>query len=109
MRKIEQLMINAIQSEKSFKMSNTAVGTLGGVYLHGNMIGVVNGLRMQFSFAHWPTPTTKSRINALLSMWGVKDCVRQVKGQLYLGTMLINPSKWYGVDLLGAVNVGDDY
>jgi len=74
MRKIEQQMINAITNGENFSKDNTMVriNGLGGyiqeVCLHGNLI--IRGSRgnYQISLAGWDTVTTKSRINAFLSM-----------------------------------------
>lgn len=74
MRKIEKAMIEAIRTGRSRVLGNTAVlvntthhGTEWTVTLHGNLIAKSesNG-RIAVTLAGWPTPTTRSRINALL-------------------------------------------
>jgi hypothetical protein len=117
MRKIEKLMINAINSERAFSADNTLVtihsianGYKFKVFLHGNHIANVyrsntfDVIRIEFSFAGWQTPTTKSRINALFSlMSGINGCY-QKKGKLYFGYAnwaveeQINPNGWHSYD-----------
>lgn len=114
MRKIEKLMLNAINSDKAFSLDNTLVtmhsinnGYKFKVFLHGNHIANVYrsntfGInRIEFSFAGWQTPTTKSRINALLSLMPEYKGCYQKKGKLYFGyadwtlEQQINPSAWH--------------
>src|SRR5690606_17778984 len=96
MRKIEKLMINAINSDKVFSLDNTIVtmhsianGYKFKVFLHGNHIANVyrsnsfDVSRIEFSFAGWPTPTTKSRINALFSLMPSINGCYQKKGKLF--------------------------
>lgn len=72
MRVIEQKMIAAIHANVTDKtIGNTRVhAIIGGheVQLHGNIIAHVDASRgsVRFTLAGWPTPTTRSRINALL-------------------------------------------
>lgn len=91
MRKIETEMIDAIRSfmypskwhkELEWSKDNTTVqshlGTIK-VFLHGNCIArlAVNAQgtlkRLQLSNCGYLTPTTKSRLNAILGMWGHPD------------------------------------
>lgn len=114
MRKIEKLMINAINSDKVFSLDNTLVtihsianGYKFKVFLHGNHIANVyrsnnfDVSSIEFSFAGWPTPTTKSRINALLSLMPEYKGCYQKKGKLYFGyanwtvKQQINPTDWH--------------
>lgn len=74
MRKIEKLMIEAISTHKPFVLANTMViqGTYGGrhytrVLLHGHQIALLGAQREVVTLAGWNTPTTKSRIRALLT------------------------------------------
>jgi hypothetical protein len=83
MRKIEHLMIAAVQNKREFRLDNTSVffisaqesgnpfGSRSEIYLHGNLIAeywhdekaplAVN----RDTLARWSTPTTKSRLRAL--------------------------------------------
>jgi hypothetical protein len=97
MRKIEQLMNNAIAQRVAFSKDNTLVtivndgnpyGTRAEVYLHGNHIAnywyqdaslEVN----ERTLAEWSTVTTKSRLRAL----GAK--VTTKRGQTFLNGSLI--------------------
>ena len=74
MRKIEQQMLDAISSRRTWHGSNTSVSSIDdvncAVFLHGNHIADVNsetGFVMvnKYTLAKWPTPTTKSRLRAL--------------------------------------------
>lgn len=71
MRVIERKMIAAIQAGKGMRAGNTRVeiaNTLGNwrVYLHGNLIANGGSAGFSFTLAGWNTPTTRSRVNALL-------------------------------------------
>lgn len=74
MRVIEKRMLNAIAKGKSFKSGNTQVIFTDKdnfeVRLHGNKIAVgnVSEKSVRISHAGWETNTTKSRLNALLSV-----------------------------------------
>jgi hypothetical protein len=87
MRKIEQLMNNAIHSQKRWALQNTIVSPIDdvnvAVYLHGHEIAIVNtynGFVMTNTdtLRRYPTNTTKSRLRAL----GVSVSTR--KGVTYL-------------------------
>lgn len=74
MRKIEKVMIQAINERKTWHGSNTSVSSIDdvncAVFLHGNHIADVNsrtGFVMvnAYTLAKWPTNTTKSRLRAL--------------------------------------------
>ena len=74
MRKVEQAMVAAIQRRESRAIGNTMVTVEGNavkVYLHGNLIADLQmtpaGWVGAVTFAGWPTRTTASRINAVLS------------------------------------------
>jgi hypothetical protein len=105
MRKIEQLMINAINNKTNWKLDNTEVVYLPAVdttmhariehskvYLHGNHIATINhdaphkGLvtANPMTLSRWPSPTTKSRLRAL----GVNVYTR--KGVTYLNDRAVN-------------------
>lgn len=117
MRKIEQAMIAAIESDRAFQRDNTLVTMaslpLGGykfkVFLHGNKIAQIerstlnNSVsRVEFSFAGWQTPTTKSRIKAALSVMSQHASVYQKKGELYFRCrdteVALCANGWYAFD-----------
>jgi hypothetical protein len=99
MRKIEQQMLNAINSKMDWCLDNTRVvysaptltnpfGSKSVIYLHGNHIAdyaheseklTVN----QATLRQWSTPTTKSRLRAL----GANVSTR--KGVTYLNNVAI--------------------
>ncbi len=93
MRKIEQQMIAAIRAGVTDKtMGNTRVHACVGfmeVQLHGNIIAHVDLSRgsVRFTLAGWPTPTTRSRINAILSEFvHVYAVIYQREGRQYAWT-----------------------
>tara|TARA_R100001443_G_scaffold112196_1_gene125572 strand:+ start:1215 stop:1556 length:342 start_codon:yes stop_codon:yes gene_type:complete len=68
MRKVEQQMCEAIQSNKNWTSGNTSVITednTSKVYLHGNHIATVDDDSMTIFDGGWQSNTTKSRLNAL--------------------------------------------
>lgn len=88
MRKIERDMIAAIRAGKSRSLGNTSVIVYYGdearwqVLLHGHCIATqAEGEPMRFTLAGWPTPTTRSRINALCREFGTGAGVWQSKGK----------------------------
>ena len=76
MRKIEEQMNMAIRARKSWAGSNTTVRAYNDsidVYLHGHCIAwldVINNV-WTLSSCGWETVTTKSRLNALMSEFGL--------------------------------------
>jgi len=73
MRKIEEKMIQAIRNKEYFKLSNTQIIRTDysiQVYLHGNKIADIYNNKIVLSSCRWRTVTTKSRLNAILSMYG---------------------------------------
>lgn len=70
MRVIERKMIAAIQAGKGMRNGNTEVRVNDGgkwcVLLHGNLIADGDATSFSFTLAGWNTPTTRSRVNALL-------------------------------------------
>lgn len=75
MRKIEQQMLDAIRDRKDWKSSNTEVqcvhfapGNIDRIYvrLHGSTIAMITKTDVDVSDCGWQTPTTKSRLNAIL-------------------------------------------
>tara|TARA_R100001463_G_scaffold8400_1_gene25758 strand:- start:75 stop:422 length:348 start_codon:yes stop_codon:yes gene_type:complete len=88
MRKIEAQMNKAISDQKDWRSGNTEVEQFGAnscnVYLHGNLIAEINHLTKacKISNAGWATPTTKSRLNAILHQ--VTHCMRTDIGGKYV-------------------------
>ena len=75
MRKIEQQMCAAVQSNKDWQSGNTSVHfneeeNLSIVRLHGNKIAEVGDTFIRLFDGGWQTNTTKSRLNAILSEHG---------------------------------------
>ena len=84
MRKIESEMVTAIVCKMNWCQGNTCViqdagGTRTRVYLHGNLIAVIDNLTktVRLSSCNWKTPTTKSRLNVILKTLSCKSGVRQ--------------------------------
>jgi len=74
MRKIERLMNAAITDSKDFKLDNTEVIScthVSDVYLHGNLIARIGETWIELFDGGWQTKTTKSRLNAILSAFGM--------------------------------------
>ena len=74
MRKIESQMNRAVRSGTDFTQANTSVHHHEGVAivrLHGNKIAEVGDDFITLFDGGWQTTTTKSRLNALLSEFGV--------------------------------------
>ena len=79
MRKIEQLMNNAISESKDWKSANTEVihtcdnvnPPVSHVFLHGNKIAEVSDNFIKLFDGGWQSNTTKSRLNAILSEHGI--------------------------------------
>ena len=74
MRKIEQQMNRAIANRTDWSSSNTRVEfndstNCSSVFLHGHQIATFdhNLKAVKISSCGWHTPTTKSRLNAILS------------------------------------------
>jgi hypothetical protein len=71
-------MNNAITEGKDFKLDNTQVITLDNmgekvsfVYLHGNLIAMVDNKGIKLYDGGYQSNTTKSRLNAILSEHGI--------------------------------------
>lgn len=120
MRKIENWMLEVIAAATSecFRTETKADRTKdntrieiqthsnsGGKYctiyvsLHGNPIAkgvTVDGktVTFQYSLAGWPTPTTKSRIRAIVSRFG-GPALTQKKGIIRAGEKEISPNEWF--------------
>ena len=79
MRKIEAKMVAAVLAGGRMKDGNTEVVTgaslfacqiVTSVYLHGNLIAQNGGKGWGINLRGWNTPTTRSRVNALLQGLG---------------------------------------
>ena len=96
MRKIEQQMCNAVQSNINWQSANTSVHFdpetgVSVVCLHGNKIAEIDDNSMTIFDGGWQTVTTKSRLNALCDYfcisgegvfqkdykWFVRKCIAQ--------------------------------
>ena len=74
MRKIERLMNDAITNGKDWKLDNTEViscSHVSDVYLHGNLIARIGETWIELFDGGWQSKTTKSRLNAILSAFGM--------------------------------------
>lgn len=96
MRKIEQQMIAAIKADRTFSSGNTSTGAFEGgwrVFLHGSVIARVTLDGVEWTLAGWNTPTTRSRINALVSAFGGKR-VSVRAGVPYADDVATNDKAW---------------
>jgi len=74
MRKIEQQIIAAIRDNQDLKVANSQVVSYtnsSDVYLHGHLIARIGETWMELFDGGYQTNTTKSRLNALLSAFGM--------------------------------------
>lgn len=105
MRKITQQTVNALFSNGNMVNNNTVVSG-GVVYLHGNMIARLQGTKLQVSFCGWVTPTTRDRINAIVSHatnGKIKVGIRKGEPELRHDNgynQIIDSCDWYTVDTL---------
>ena len=111
MRKIAQDAARAFCSNRKFSRDNTQVRTstaIGGksmteLILHGNVIARRRNGQLFVTLAGWPTPTTKSRLNAILLECDRKAQFFQQNHEQYLGsyvntwTIQIDSRSWYKV------------
>jgi hypothetical protein len=105
-RKIEQDMVAAILAGKGFNRGNTCVTvhdrydgvTVTSVELHGNLIAQASsydGDMWGFKLCGWNTPTTRSRINAIMgAVCKGSTRVHMAHGQL----RLTRPGESYSID-----------
>ena len=91
MRKIEQQMCAAVQSNKNWQSGNTSVhfdeeSGVSVVRLHGNKIAVIGDDFLQIFDGGYQSVTTKSRLNALIDRFcnAVTDGVFQKDYQWYI-------------------------
>lgn len=71
MRNIEVAMLDAIRNRKDWRSSNTQTKHVADtdctfVWLHNNLIAKVTPQFVEICDCGWQTPTTKSRLNAIL-------------------------------------------
>ena len=88
MRKIELQMIAAIKDSKDLKVANTEViscTNVSYVYLHGHLIARIGETWIELFDGGYQTKTTKSRLNAILSAFGMDgECVFQKNFQWFV-------------------------
>lgn len=73
MRKITRDAVNAFRNNEDFRRGNTEVSCnifRNALYLHGNLIAVLDSDGLRVSSAGWETVTTKERLNGLLQAEG---------------------------------------
>ena len=101
MRKIEQLMCDAIEYGKNWSNANTRVeqdpdSSSSYVYLHGNHIATVTDNDVTIYDGGWQTVTTKSRLNAICDRFCIAgEGVFQRKGEWFIHKLagMAGPSK----------------
>lgn len=106
MRKIEAMMVAAVLTGGRMSGGNTFVETItradGGrvtmVYLFDNLIARKDATGWQFSLRGQNTPTTRSRVNALLQGLEVPGRVYSVKGQAHFNGKPIGHHDWIRVN-----------
>ena len=104
MRKIEEAMLKAIDSEKSWHDGNTSVIVRPDsdgeneiiITLHGNEIARSVKRKWSVTLAGWNTPTTRSRHKALRSVTGMS--FSQKDWLSYLNGVFVDPYRWYTVE-----------
>jgi len=112
MRKISKLAARAFIEGRSFNRDNTSVRIVKRtpedshparqLYLHGNLIAeYTNGWGLRITLAGWGTPTTRERLNTLLTETGKRKGVWQHKFAQYYGThddsRVISENEWITV------------
>ena len=92
MRKVTRQAAEAFIAGKSRSIGNTMVVVAEDtviMLLHGNVIAkraVDNTKQFEVTLAGWPTPTTKERLNGLLTSYGVSAGFYQRKHVQYYGS-----------------------
>ena len=120
MRKISRLAARAFIEGRSFRRDNTSVvvgqtgyGDVIRLLLHGHMIAIQDLFsntrdpskslkrtkgNLRITLAGWPTPTTRERLNTLLTEMGRPEGVWQHNHDQYYGTLknnrVISSSEW---------------
>lgn len=89
MRKITFDAVDALFEGQGFKRDSTEVihGLDGAkLFLHNNLIAVLNGSEVTLNSCGWKTSTTKERLNGVLSPYGFT--ISQKKGVWFLNDVL---------------------
>ncbi len=89
MRLIERQMNAAILNERDWHKDNTSVVNIDGVSevrLHGNLIARVGDTFLEIFDGGWQSNTTKSRLNAILTVHGNGERVFQKKWEWFIST-----------------------
>ena len=113
MRKIEIEIINTIRDQRDAvalreasrmekTLANTRIVTrlrgddkvITTVYLHDNVIAQGDAFAWGFKMCGWPTPTTKSRINAIANAFG-RAGVSTKNGKHYSGNKEVDAYNWF--------------
>jgi hypothetical protein len=81
-------MCAAVRNNRDWKLSNTKVVSCTNttdVYLHGNLVARLGETWLELFDGGWRTPTTKSRLNALLQVFGLSgERVFQKRGEWFV-------------------------
>tara|TARA_B100001123_G_C15065093_1_gene929217 strand:+ start:344 stop:745 length:402 start_codon:yes stop_codon:yes gene_type:complete len=111
MRKIAQDAARAFRNDRKFTRDNTQVrttktiaGPMTELILHGHVIARRRNGQLFVTLAGWPTPTTKSRLNALFAEYDRSIRFFQEDHEQYLGSFVghqwtqpIDSRSWYKV------------
>ena len=89
LRQIDKLMLDAVRNKRDWKNSNTAVvhqEHQTRVVLHSTPIAEIdwNSKQIVVRTGGWNTPTTKSRLNAIIRTFTASSGIYQLKGQWVL-------------------------
>jgi len=102
-------MLAAILAGKDWRGSNTTVLQMGDrdstyearVFLHGNHIATIGPHSVRVSLAGWNTPTTRSRLNAILGAYvaGARVYAKAFRPMLSTadGTQDMDSREWYNL------------
>lgn len=103
MRKITRDSIAAFLNGERFSAGNmstsqhtAAAGPVSSLYLHGNLIAEMVGIRSECTITisdggGWETPTTASRLNGIFNTYDLPSLIGAVKG-----AWEINGEDWHG-------------
>lgn len=96
MRKVTQVTSENFMDSIACKVSNTAVKIEDGItklLLFGNCIAELNGKKLTIRNCGWSSPTTKERLNGVLSAFYTGYSISQKAGQWYMDS-----TPWDGKD-----------
>lgn len=85
MRAITEDAVDSLYNGEYFKRDNTEVihGLDGAkMYLHGNLIAILNGAEISLYSCGWKTKTTKERLNGCINQYRVQ--IIQRKGKWFI-------------------------